>query len=286
MAKDDPPKPVVSALKGGRRGKLLMDPKMLTDIELLAQLHCTTEEAASYLRVAHAAFLKFLKDPRVRTVWEDGRRRGDVAHRVAMAKLGEKNASIALFLEKRRGEPPSGLKPSKGGAPEKYKPEFVRIAQKACELGATDREVGDILGVTERTITNWRLKYPAFAAATVVGKQVADQRVIQSLYRRAIGYSYDAIKVMMPAGADQPLRVDYVEHIPPDVTAEIFWLKNRLPAEWRDRHEIGGKDGGAIPVRLESLTSAQLAAFAGRLDAEIAQSESGSDPAGEKPEKG
>jgi DDE superfamily endonuclease len=26
----------------------------------------------------------------------------------------------------------------------------------------------------------------------------------------------------------------YVEHVPPDVTAQIFWLKNRDPAHWRD----------------------------------------------------
>jgi hypothetical protein len=33
------------------------------------------------------------------------------------------------------------------------------------------------------------------------------------------------------------------EHVPPDVTAQIFWLKNRKPSEWRDvqnvEHAIG-----------------------------------------------
>jgi len=28
-----------------------------------------------------------------------------------------------------------------------------------------------------------------------------------------------------------------LKHYPADVTACIFWLKNRLPAEWRDRHD-------------------------------------------------
>ena len=35
----------------------------------------------------------------------------------------------------------------------------------------------------------------------------------------------------------------YREHVSPDVTACIFWLKNRKPAEWRDvqqmQHAIG-----------------------------------------------
>ena len=30
----------------------------------------------------------------------------------------------------------------------------------------------------------------------------------------------------------------YVEHVPPDVTAQIFWLKNRDPAHWRDAWQV------------------------------------------------
>jgi hypothetical protein len=51
---------------------------------------------------------------------------------------------------------------------------------------------------------------------------------------RANGYSYDAVKIFMPAGAKKPVYAPYVEHVPPDVTAGIFWLKNRDPAHWRD----------------------------------------------------
>jgi hypothetical protein len=30
----------------------------------------------------------------------------------------------------------------------------------------------------------------------------------------------------------------YVEHVPPDTTAAIFWLKNRNPAQWRDAWQL------------------------------------------------
>jgi hypothetical protein len=33
-------------------------------------------------------------------------------------------------------------------------------------------------------------------------------------------------------------RVPIVEHVPPDVTAQIFWLKNRKPVEWRDVQQM------------------------------------------------
>jgi hypothetical protein len=30
----------------------------------------------------------------------------------------------------------------------------------------------------------------------------------------------------------------YVEHMPPDVTAAIYWLKNRDPQHWRDSQQL------------------------------------------------
>jgi hypothetical protein len=54
--------------------------------------------------------------------------------------------------------------------------------------------------------------------------------VERSLYQRAVGYSHDAVKVFMPAGAKKPVYAPYVEHVPRDVTACLFWLKNRRPS--------------------------------------------------------
>ena len=32
------------------------------------------------------------------------------------------------------------------------------------------------------------------------------------------------------------------KHVPADVTAIIFWLKNRQPAKWNDKREMETKD--------------------------------------------
>ena len=61
-----------------------------------------------------------------------------------------------------------------------------------------------------------------FAAATQKTRPLE-----RSLYERANGYSYDAVKIFMPTGAKKPVYAPYVEHVPPDVTACIFCLKNR-----------------------------------------------------------
>jgi hypothetical protein len=83
-----------------------------------------------------------------------------------------------------------------------------------------------------------RLKYPEFLYALRAGKEVADRRVERSLYSRAVGCNYEAVKIFMPANRSQPVYAQYIEHIPPDVTACIFWLKNRDPQHWRDNQQM------------------------------------------------
>jgi hypothetical protein len=37
---------------------------------------------------------------------------------------------------------------------------------------------------------------------------------------------------------EKPVYAPYIEHVPPDVTAAIFWLKNRDPQHWRDSQQL------------------------------------------------
>ena len=66
---------------------------------------------------------------------------------------------------------------------------------------------------------------------------MSDLEVADKLYRRALGYSHEAVKIFMPAGSDEPVYASYTEHYPPDTTAAIFWLKNRSRAYWRDKQD-------------------------------------------------
>ena len=137
------------------------------------------------------------------------------------------------------------------GRPSSYKPEFAEQAVKLCQLGATDAELADFFKVTTVTIWRWQSAHVEFCNALKRGKDAADERVERSLYARATGYTHDAVKIFMPAGAKKPVYAAYQEHVPPDVTAQIFWLKNRRRDEWRDKqeHEHTGKDGAPlVPV--------------------------------------
>ena len=123
-----------------------------------------------------------------------------------------------------------------GGRPTLFRPEYIEQARKLAELGATDREAAEFFEVAESTLHLWKHTQPGFSESLKVGKEVADARVEQSLYRRALGYSHDAVKIMGFEGIYTP--VEFVEHYPPDTTAAIFWLKNRKPAEWRDKQDV------------------------------------------------
>lgn len=122
------------------------------------------------------------------------------------------------------------------GRPSGYKPEYADKVRALCEQGATNREVAEFLRVDEKTIRNWAASHPEFFLAIKNGKAAADDRVERSLYSRALGYSHDAVKILMTKEGDV-YREEYVEHYPPDTTAAIFWLKNRKPDEWRDKTE-------------------------------------------------
>lgn len=120
--------------------------------------------------------------------------------------------------------------------PTSYKAEFAEQAEKLCKLGATDVELADFFKVSDRTIYRWQSQYPEFCQALKAGKEAADERVERSLYHRAVGYSYDAVKLFQFQG--QVVRGPYREHVPPDTTACIFWLKNRRSEEWRDKQDV------------------------------------------------
>lgn len=157
---------------------------------------------------------------------------------------------------------PSDDPEDKGGRPSSYKPEFAEQAQKLCELGATDIEIADFFDVSDRTVYRWQLKYPEFCQALKAGKQAADDRVERSLYHKATGYTFESEKIFQHQG--EIVRASTREHVAPDTTSMIFWLKNRRPEQWRDRQlvEHTGKDGGPIEtVDLSDTEAARRIAF-------------------------
>lgn len=147
---------------------------------------------------------------------------------------------------------PAGKK--RRGRPSAYRPEYAKQAYNLALLGATDADLARSLEVTETTIQNWKRLHPEFIASIKKGRDVADGNVAKSLYRRALGYSHKAVKILAVARGNnmgsEIEEVPYIERYPPDTAAAIFWLKNRRKDDWRDKqdHEHTGKDGEALAI--------------------------------------
>ncbi len=119
--------------------------------------------------------------------------------------------------------------------PPSYRPEYAEQGRKLCLLlGATDEELASIFGVSAEMLRDWLGAAPEFAAALQAGRELADAEVADRLFRRALGYSHDAVRIF----SDH--KVSYTEHYPPDTAACIFWLKSRQRDKWRDKieHEL------------------------------------------------
>jgi hypothetical protein len=150
------------------------------------------------------------------------------------------------------------------GRPTEYRPEFIERAKELCANGATNYDLADEFGVSVQTIRSWRAKYPDFLTAIKVNKDLADELVERSLYERATGYSHNSVKIFL--GKDGKIvEAPFTEHVPPDATAMIFWLKNRKPAEWRDT-TAGDSADNPLHLKFEDVRDELKAKLARRED--------------------
>lgn len=141
--------------------------------------------------------------------------------------------------------------PKRGrGRPSKYREEFAEQARKICLLGATDKDLARIFGVSESTLNEWKIAHPEFREALKGGKELADAVIADSLFHRAKGYSHPDVHVSNYQGSVTLTPI--IKHYPPDPVSMIFWLKNRRPDLWRDKRE-GEGDGGDLADKLGQL---------------------------------
>lgn len=126
----------------------------------------------------------------------------------------------------------------KRGRKSLYNPDIhPKQAHGLALMGKTDKEMSKAIGVSEDTFNEWKKQYPEFSESLKNSKDTADAPVVKSLYQRALGYEYTEKKVIQNPDGTTRKEVT-VKQVAPDVTAQIFWLKNRQPKDWRDKHDI------------------------------------------------
>lgn len=107
--------------------------------------------------------------------------------------------------------------------------------------GLINEQIAHNMGISSETLRVWCKKYPAISAALKKGKEVADREVENALFKKATGYEYTETVIEEITYTDAKVRTYkkiIKKHAQPDVTAQIFWLKNRKPSKWRDKADI------------------------------------------------
>ena len=88
--------------------------------------------------------------------------------------------------------------------------EKVALIEGWAKDGLTQQQIAENLGIGLTTLKDYMKKSSSISTAIKKGKEVTDYQVENALFKSAINGN---------------------------VTAMIFWLKNRRPDKWRDRRE-------------------------------------------------
>lgn len=107
--------------------------------------------------------------------------------------------------------------------------------------GLTDEDIAHNIGISRSTLKEWKKKIPAISATLNTNKAIADIRVENALFKKAIGCTVKEkviSKIKNPDGTVTETERTVERELPPDTTAGIFWLKNRKPKDWRDKQEV------------------------------------------------
>jgi transcriptional regulator with XRE-family HTH domain len=143
--------------------------------------------------------------------------------------------SLAEAIQRKRERGRRGPKPGHGGRPKTLlKPE--KIAQKLAALGLTMIQIAGALGISERTLRQWKVDNRKLTAAIKKGRSWLTLRIEDSLAQKALGMTIPETKVSVING--RIVLTTIQKHLPPDTLACIFWLKNRAPERWGDRHDV------------------------------------------------
>lgn len=132
--------------------------------------------------------------------------------------------------------------------------------------GLTNEQIAANMGVTRETLRVWCNTYPVISATLKRGKEIVDIQVENALLKRALGYTYkettrEAQFNPQTEQYEMVVTKEVTKEVVPDTTAQIFWLKNRKPEEWRDKKDV--EHSGSVNNPFAALSTEQLLKLAG-----------------------
>lgn len=127
--------------------------------------------------------------------------------------------------------------------------------------GLSNEQMANNMGIHISTFYRWKSIYSDFKEAIKKGKEVVDFEVENALLKRALGYEKEKTRTYLKddGTGHKTKHIEVTkEHVPPDPTAMIFWLKNRKPNEWNERHNINHAGNINYRTDFSNITTDEL----------------------------
>ena len=126
---------------------------------------------------------------------------------------------------------------AKGKYHEWLKEENLILLKSWAIDGLTDEQIAEQMGIATSTLYEWKKKYSEISEALKKGKKVFDAESVQALHQAGIGHYIEEVDtdITIRNGEEIKRVRKRKRRIPSNVTALIFWLKNRDPDNWMDR---------------------------------------------------
>ena len=124
------------------------------------------------------------------------------------------------------------------GYDEWLKADKKKLIREWGAMGLSEGQIANNMGISRTTLYTWKNDCKDLAELIQSAKQTADTEVMNALYERAKGYTYVETKSRKNEETGKMEVVEeYERHQPADLSAIQFWLKNRQPAEWKQKPE-------------------------------------------------
>lgn len=144
---------------------------------------------------------------------------------------------------------------------------FKAICEQYQQTGGSLHEICKANNVSVRSFNYWTHKYAELAELYKKTKQeiidadnpeIMVEAVENSLFKKAIGYTFDEVTFQEVMGKDGQIRkVKKIvkKHVPASDTAMIFYLKNQAPEKWNKENQNAN-----INVNITQKTESELEA--------------------------
>lgn len=121
--------------------------------------------------------------------------------------------------------------------------------------GLTDEQIAHNMNISVATLYNYKNKHLEILEVLKKNKEIVDYEVENALHQKALGYNIKVLKNIKVKRIEYDNQTgfkkrEYEEiievydevHVPADTTAQIYWLNNRKPEQWRNKQDKNNND--------------------------------------------